>query len=96
MILAYIPVFVCLTLLVSAKWSFSYFGLSCFEQIIFHLKVPLEGTNTEFITDWVKKCGIKALGLTIIVYFIQSWFFPHPFVFIHILCYYPHRIPQLF
>ncbi|MGN8807844.1 LTA synthase family protein [Absicoccus porci] len=86
MILAYIPVFVCLTLLVSAKWSFSYFGLSCFEQIIFHLKVPLEGTNTEFITDWVKKCGIKALGLTIIVYFIQSWFFPHPFVFIHILC----------
>ena len=35
----------------SATWAFAYFGLSCFEQIIFHLKVPVEGTNTQFIRD---------------------------------------------
>ena len=43
----------------SATWAFAYFGLSCFEQIIFHLKVPLEGTNTQFIRDWFRKCFLK-------------------------------------
>ena len=54
------------TLAVSASWAFSYFGLSCFEQIVFHLKVPLEGTNTEFIKDWFKKCFLKALLISLI------------------------------
>lgn len=52
----------------SAKWAFSYFGLSCFEQIVFHLKVPIEGTNTEFIGDWVKKCFLKALLISLVLY----------------------------
>ena len=55
------------TLAFSASWAFAYFGLSCFEQIIFHLKVPLEGTNTQFIYDWVKKCFGKALILTVLL-----------------------------
>ena len=37
------------TLAISSKWAYSYFGLSSFEQIIYHIKVPLEGTNTQFI-----------------------------------------------
>lgn len=45
----------------SSKWAFEYFGLSCFEQLPFHLKVPLEGTNTEFIIDWFKTCGLKTI-----------------------------------
>lgn len=48
----------------SARWAFSYFGLSCFEQIIFHLKVPLEGVNPAFIKDWVRLCLGKALVLS--------------------------------
>lgn len=44
----------------SADWAIHYFGMSCFEQIIFHLKVPLEGTNTQFIKDWFKKCFFKS------------------------------------
>lgn len=51
----------------SAGWAFNYFGLSCFEQIIFHLKVPLEGTNTQFIKDWIKKCFLKALALSFVL-----------------------------
>lgn len=50
----------------SATWAVDYFGLSCFEQIIFHLKVPLEGTNTEFIFDWFKKCFLKAVIGTVL------------------------------
>lgn len=58
----------------SAGWAFDYFGLSCFEQIIFHLKVPLEGTNTQFIKDWVIKCFLKAL----VVSFTQAVIFRFP------------------
>lgn len=46
---------------ISANWSYSYFGLSSFEQIVYHIKVPLEGTNTQFIFDWFKKCGLPAI-----------------------------------
>ncbi|WP_270498412.1 hypothetical protein [Holdemanella porci] len=45
-----------LTLAISSKWAYSYFGLSSFEQIVYHIKVPLEGTNTQFIFGWIKKC----------------------------------------
>lgn len=57
------------TLAFSASWALGYFGLSCFEQIIFHLKVPLEGTNTEFIFDWIKLCFLKAFVLSCIFTF---------------------------
>lgn len=55
-------------LLFSSKWALEYFGLSCFEQIIYHLKVPLEGTNTEFISDWFKLCLSKSVLLSVICY----------------------------
>ena len=57
----------------SSRWAFSYFGLSCFEQIVYHLKVPLEGTNTQFISDWIKKCLIPSLALSIPFYFMPFW-----------------------
>lgn len=56
-----------LALAFSSDWAYSYFGLSCFEQIIFHLKVPLEGTNTQFIKDWFKKCLAKALLISLCI-----------------------------
>ncbi|MDD7281886.1 LTA synthase family protein [Floccifex sp.] len=70
---------------VSSRWAYSYFGLSCFEQLVFHVKVPLEGTNTQFIFDWIKKCFLKSL----IVSFILCWL-PElwaKFIFIACLCY---------
>lgn len=54
----------------SARWAFDYFGLSCFEQIPFHLKVSLEGTNKEFIVDWFKMCGLKSVLFISIFYFL--------------------------
>ena len=55
-------------LALSAQWAYGYFGLSCFEQIIFHLKVPLEGTNTQFIKDWFRKCFFKGFLFTVILW----------------------------
>lgn len=68
-------IFIGFLLAFSSSWALSYFGLSCFEQIIYHLKVPLEGTNTEFLFDWIKLCLLKALGIALIC-FIPSLLFP--------------------
>lgn len=67
MVIGILIILISATLYTSAKWALSYFGLSCFEQIIFHLKVPLEGTNTDFIFDWIKKCFVKACIFTAIL-----------------------------
>ncbi len=56
----------------SARWAFAYFGLSCFEQVVFHTKVPLEGTNTSFIGNWVKNCVIKGIIVSVIVAIVGS------------------------
>ena len=60
-------------LAVSSNWAFGYFGLSCFEQLVYHMKVPLEGTNTEFVFDWFRICLKKAIIYTAIC-FIPSCF----------------------
>lgn len=74
----------------SAIWAFRYFGLSCFEQIIFHLKVPLEGTNTEFIWDWVRQCMFGAVilcGLEILcIYALQVLLFSFAWCAFLVIC----------
>ena len=50
-------------LAISAKWAYDYFGLSCFEQIVFHLKVPLEGVNPQVYKDWGKQCFLKGVAI---------------------------------
>lgn len=62
-------------LALSAAWAFDYFGMSCFEQLIFHLKVPLEGTNTQFIKDWVTKCFLKGLLVAAALRLVFFWGF---------------------
>lgn len=54
-------------LAISAKWAYDYFGLSCFEQIVFHLKVPLEGTNPQVFKDWIRQCFLKGLVIALIL-----------------------------
>lgn len=66
-LLYFLLILIGLTLAFSASWALGYFGLSCFEQIVFHLKVPLEGTNTEFIFDWIKICFVKAFIIACII-----------------------------
>ena len=66
--------FISFLMIISADWACGYFGLSCFEQIVFHLKVPLDGTNKEFIYDFFRLCFLKALLLAIAAFFILHFF----------------------
>lgn len=53
-------------LMYTSRWALGYFGLSCFEQVVFHMKVPLEGANTEFLGHWLKKCVLRGVFLGVI------------------------------
>lgn len=57
----------------SANWALNYFGLSGFEQIVFHLKVPLEGTNKQFIKDWFNLCLLRSCLITAIVFIVAQF-----------------------
>ncbi len=61
------------TLAISSKWAYSYFGLSSFEQIVYHVKVPLEGTNTQFIFGWMKKCLLPGIIFGLIFSWTNAW-----------------------
>lgn len=37
-------------------WVMETWGLLSIDEIIFHLKVPLEGTNTDVIVDGINAC----------------------------------------
>ena len=61
------------TLAISSKWAYSYFGLSSFEQIVYHVKVPLEGTNTQFIFGWMKKCLLPGIIFGLVFSWTNAW-----------------------
>ena len=51
----------------SARWAVAYFGLSCFQQVVFHTKVPLEGSDKSFLWSWLKTCVLKGLICALII-----------------------------
>ncbi len=40
----------------ASRWVMDTWGLITFDEIIFHLKVPMEGTNTDMIFDFINQC----------------------------------------
>lgn len=56
-------------------WAFSYFGLSSFEQLVFHIKVPLEGTNKRFLVDWFTLCFLWGFVISALLYLIFMYIF---------------------
>ena len=68
--MSFIIITISFALAISSSWAYSYFGLSSFEQIVYHVKVPLEGTNTQFIFGWLKKCGLPSLIFGICLFWV--------------------------
>ncbi len=59
----------------SSLWAVQYFGVSCFEQIIFHFKVPLEGTNPDVIVDWFKMVFLKCFLISVCLKWLLDDFY---------------------
>ena len=55
---------------VTIEWLYDTFGHLSIDEIIFHLKVPMEGTNTDIIFIFLKECLLKVIVPTGILSFI--------------------------
>lgn len=54
---------------VTIDWLYETFGHLSMDEIIFHLKVPMQGTNTDIIFKFIKQCLWKVIIPTIIIAF---------------------------
>jgi len=70
---AYIIIIVCLIISVTTtiiiNWLYNAFGNLTINEIIFQLKVPMQGTNTQMIWDFLIKCPWKIIAITAILIF---------------------------
>ena len=48
-------------LFLAVDWSIDFFGEITIDEIIFHLKVPLQGTDQNTILDFIKRCLMPAV-----------------------------------
>ena len=54
---------------VTVDWLYETFGHLSMDEIIFHLKVPMDGTNTDIIYTCIKQCLWKVILPTAIIAF---------------------------
>ena len=55
---------------VTIEWLYDTFGNLSMDEIVFHLKVPMEGTNTDILYTFLKQCILKVIIPTVIISFI--------------------------
>jgi len=66
-ILIVIFLLIAFILTISINWLYASFGNLKIDEIIFQLKVPMKGTNTELIWNYIIECPWKIIILTTIV-----------------------------
>ena len=70
---SYIIIVVCVLIAVITTiiidWLYNSFGNLKINEIVFQLKVPMDGTNTQLIWDFAKQCPWKIVVLTTILIF---------------------------
>lgn len=72
-IIGCIFIFVSLLIYASFKWSERYFSSKTFSQVLFHLKVPIEGTDDGVMISWGKFCLPIVLLVTIVFIILLSY-----------------------
>ena len=55
---------------VTIEWLYDTFGHLSMDEIIFHIKVPMEGSNTDIVWTFAKQCLWKVTIPTIIISFV--------------------------
>lgn len=52
---------------ISIEWLYNSFGNLTMEEIIFHIKVPMKGTNTDMVWEYMKECIWKILLPSVLI-----------------------------
>lgn len=63
----FIMLFIAILLILSIEWLYNTTGNLTIEQLIFHLKVPIEGTNTSMVWKYIIQVIPLSIVLTIII-----------------------------
>ena len=66
-IIIIIFLFLAFTATVSIEWLYDTFGHLSMDEIIFHLKVPMQGTNTDIVLTYFKESMWKIILFTAII-----------------------------
>ncbi len=75
LVAAHIAVFILLVLTFSYTWGLANYGNVTFEEIVFHLNMPLAGTSQDLIKDYILRTTVKtviAFGLFELLVFFPS------------------------
>lgn len=75
-VLTVVLVFIGLLLVQVARWVPNTFGNIPFEQVVFHLLVPMEGTDMSFVESFIQDClPIPAIvsGLLLLFCILKDW-----------------------
>ncbi len=54
-------------LFLSAKWMLKTWNGLTMDELIFHIKSPVEGTNSDIMVSWIVSCGIATLLAVIMI-----------------------------
>ena len=60
-------IFIAVTTTIAIDWLYNAFGNLTMEELIFHIKVPLEGTSTDMIWKYLRESVWKILILTTLI-----------------------------
>lgn len=66
-IIMVLVIFIAFIATISIDWLYSTFGNLSMDEIVFHLKVPLKGTNTDMIGQYFKDCSLIILTPSILI-----------------------------
>ena len=55
---------------VTIDWLYDTFGHLSMDEIVFHIKVPMEGTNTDIVWTFIKQCLWKVIIPVILLSFV--------------------------
>lgn len=76
-ILNFLFLFVFVLLIFTSIWTRKFFGAVTFDEILFHLMVPIEGTNTSTFTSFIVSALIPAIFVTILLFILLNYKFKY-------------------
>lgn len=72
-IIAITILFLAVLLVLSSRWVITTFGLITPDELIFHLKVPLQGTSNEMINNFIKRSFVPTVCITLFLVIFFCW-----------------------
>lgn len=76
-VLKFIFLFVCILLFFSSIWTRKFFGAVTFDEILFHLMAPMEGTTSSTFASFILGSLVPSLISTILIFWVLTYNFKY-------------------